>query len=96
MGIRLGNQEPRLGLERLHSVRAGSEAGGGLSKSGQLHEHLGELRRVTALLAVHAAPGGDGFLGALPVVRDGGARNASVAYQALGMKTPAEAYALAA
>lgn len=72
MRVGLGEQGFALGLEGRHGVGAGGEAGRGLLKSNELHEGVGELGRVASLLAIHAAPRGDGFHGALGVIVDGG------------------------
>src|SRR4029077_15034105 len=68
VGLGLGEQSVRLRLERLHGVGAGSEAGRWLFQRSELHEGLGELGGVAALLAIHAAPSGDDLLRALRVI----------------------------
>ena len=52
MGVGLGAQGVGLGLEGLHGVGAGSEAGRRLVEPGKLHERVGELPGVAALLAI--------------------------------------------
>jgi hypothetical protein len=43
-------------------MEAGSEAGRGCRKPGELHEGVGELGGVAPQLAIHAVPGGDALV----------------------------------
>src|SRR4051794_23487069 len=71
VGVDLGEQVLRLLLDTGDGVRTGDPAHRGLRRGREADEGGGELGGVTALLAVHAVPGGDGLLGALGVVGDG-------------------------
>jgi hypothetical protein len=70
--VGLSEQNIGLGLEGLHGIGAGSEAGWRLFEPGKMKECVGELGRVAPLPAVHAAPGGDDLSGLLGVVVDVG------------------------
>src|SRR4051794_15540794 len=71
VSVGLGEERVGLGLEEFDGVGTGGEPRGGLLKRGEVDERGGELRRVAALLAVHALPRLDGRGGAVGVVGDG-------------------------
>src|SRR6266496_1242862 len=70
VGVDLGEHVLGLLLDDLDGVGAGDPAQRRLVLARELDQRLGELGGVTALLAVHALPGGDGLLGSLGVVVD--------------------------
>src|SRR5580658_11364630 len=72
ISVRFGEQGIGLGLEGLHGIGTSGKAGRRLFESGEMHKCVGELSRVAALLAVHAAPSGNDLPGLLGVVVDGG------------------------
>src|SRR3954471_8601125 len=74
LGVGLSLREERLGLglERLHGVNAGSEAGRRLLERSQPHNSVGQLCGVSTLLPIHAPPGIDDLPRSLSVVVDGG------------------------
>src|SRR5882672_1877693 len=74
VGLGLGEQCVGFGLKRLHGICAGSEASWRLLERDKLHEGVGELGGVTALLPIHTLPGSDNLLGSLGVVVNGGLR----------------------
>src|ERR1700728_1037682 len=68
MGVGLCTQSVGLGLKDPYRVYPGREPHRGRIALGQRHERSGKLRRVAALLAVHARPGGHSLFRALGIV----------------------------